>query len=59
MIEHGISHLLPTYARVDLAFERIGFRFAYIQSESSDTISGQKVELNQTLQVLSVFVPFG
>jgi acetylornithine/N-succinyldiaminopimelate aminotransferase len=22
MIEHGISHLLPTYARVDLAFER-------------------------------------
>ena len=46
------------FAGVEYAFQRIGFRAAYIKSESSGTVSGQKYELNQTLQVLSVVVPF-
>jgi hypothetical protein len=55
------AHDLPLtryYAGIDLAFKRIGFRFSYIQSQASKTISGQQLALNQTLDVLSVFIPF-
>jgi len=50
--------LTRTFGGFELAFQRIGFRAQVIQSEASDTVAGQKLSLNQTLQVLSVFIPF-
>ncbi len=46
------------FGGLEYAFQRIGFRAAYIQSQASGTISGQKLELNQIIEVLSIFVPF-
>jgi len=50
--------LTRLFAGVEYTFERIGFRAAWVQSEASAKISGQKVNLDQTLQVLSVYIPF-
>lgn len=50
--------LTRLFAGVEYTFERIGFRAEWVQSEASAKISGQKVNLDQTLQVLSVYIPF-
>jgi hypothetical protein len=50
--------LTRTFAGLDYTFNRIGFRAEWVQSEAADKISGQKVNLNQMLQVLSVYIPF-
>jgi hypothetical protein len=50
--------LTRAFGGLELVFQRIGFRAQVVQSEAADTITGQKVHLNQTLQVLSVFIPF-
>lgn len=46
------------FGGIERAFQRVGFRASYIQSQASGTVSGQKLELNQTIEVLSIFVPF-
>jgi hypothetical protein len=50
--------LTRTFGGLELVFQRIGFRAQVVRSEAADMVSGQKLALNQTLQVLSVFIPF-
>ncbi|MFI5399742.1 MAG: hypothetical protein ACHQZQ_01655 [SAR324 cluster bacterium] len=50
--------LTRLFAGVEYTFERIGFRVEWVQSEASAKVSGQKANLDQTLQVLSAYIPF-
>ena len=50
--------LTRVFAGFEYTFDRIGFRAEWVEFDSADKISGQKVNLNQTLQVLSVYIPF-
>ena len=50
--------LTRLFAGFDYTLDRIGFRAEWVQSEAADKFSGQRVNLNQTLQVLSVYIPF-
>jgi hypothetical protein len=50
--------LTRLFAGVEYAGERMGIRAEYAQLDSNSKVQGQSSKFSQTLQVLSLFIPF-